>query len=117
MDGTQPAAEPIELQLERRRGELTAYCYRMLGSSFEAEDAVQETFMRAWRSFDGFEGRAELSTWLYKIATNVCLDMLAADKRRVRPMDLQPARSADTPLPDPLAEETWIEPAPDSLVV
>jgi RNA polymerase sigma-70 factor, ECF subfamily len=115
IDGTaQAVSEPLELQLERRRGELTAYCYRMLGSTFEAEDAVQETFMRAWRSFDSFEGRAELSTWLYKIATNVCLSTLKGMGRRARPIDLGPAGTADSPLGERLPEATWIEPIPDS---
>ncbi|MDQ3915651.1 MAG: sigma-70 family RNA polymerase sigma factor [Actinomycetota bacterium] len=115
IDGTvQTASEPLELQLERRRGELTAYCYRMLGSAFEAEDAVQETFMRAWRSFDSFEGRAELSTWLYKIATNVCLSTLKGMGRRARPIDLGPAGTAESPLGERLPEATWIEPIPDS---
>ncbi|MDQ3964570.1 MAG: sigma-70 family RNA polymerase sigma factor [Actinomycetota bacterium] len=115
IEGTaQAASEPLELQLERRRGELTAYCYRMLGSTFEAEDAVQETFMRAWRGFDSFESRAELSTWLYKIATNVCLDTLRGMGRRARPIDLGPAGTADSPLGDRLPEANWIEPIPDS---
>ena len=115
IDGTaQAASEPLELQLERRRGELTAYCYRMLGSTFEAEDAVQETFMRAWRSFDSFEGRAELSTWLYKIATNVCLSTLKGTGRRARPIDLGPAGTSDSPLGERLPEASWIEPIPDS---
>ena len=115
IDGTvQAASEPLELQLERRRGELTAYCYRMLGSAFEAEDAVQETFMRAWRSFDSFEGRAELSTWLYKIATNVCLTTLKGMARRARPIDLGPAGTAESPLGERLPEAAWIEPIPDS---
>ena len=115
IDGTaQMASEPLELQFERRRGELTAYCYRMLGSAFEAEDAVQETFMRAWRSFDSFEGRAELRTWLYKIATNVCLSTLKGTARRARPIDLGPAGTAESPLGERLPESTWIEPIPDS---
>ena len=114
IDGTtQPAAEPLELQLERRRGEFTAYCYRMLGSTFEAEDAVQETFMRAWRSFETFEGRAEFSTWLYRIATNVCLSTLKGTGRRARPIDLGPAGTADSPLGERLPGATWIEPIPD----
>ena len=103
--------------LERHRVELTGYCYRMLGSTFEAEDAVQETFVRAWKAFDSFEGRSSFRSWLYRIATNVCLDMLREPQRRARPMDLGPASSADTPLPAPLPRETWIEPVPDGRVV
>ena len=85
----------------------------MLGTAFEAEDAVQETFLRGWRSYDRFQGRSSLRSWLYTIATNVCLDMLTGKERRARPMELGPARTADTPLPDPLAETTWILPMPD----
>jgi RNA polymerase sigma-70 factor, ECF subfamily len=107
----------ITIELESHRRELTAYCYRMLGGTFEAEDAVQETLLRAWRSQDRFEGRSSLRSWLYRIATNVCLDMLSASQRRARPMDLRPAQSADTPLPDPLDAREWIEPIPDSMVV
>ena len=107
----------LEGQLERHRTELTGYAYRMLGSAFEAEDAVQETMVRAWRSLDRFEGRSQLRSWLYRIATNVCLDMLGSRQRRARPMDLEPASTADRPLPAPLVETVWIEPAPDSLVV
>ncbi|MEA2451886.1 MAG: polymerase sigma-70 factor, subfamily [Actinomycetota bacterium] len=113
-----PAAGSPELekQLEHHRPELTAYAYRMLGSTFEAEDAVQDALLRAWRSFDDFEGRSAMRSWLYRITTNVCLDMLGSSQRRARPMDLGPAQSADTPLPDPLAEVTWIEPIPDGRV-
>ena len=107
---------PIE-ELDGYRRELTAYCYRMLGSAFEAEDAVQDTLVRAWQAMDRFEGRSTLRSWLYRIATNVCLDMLSSRQRRARPMDLRPARSASTPLPEPLAESTWIEPVPDVMVV
>ena len=110
-------AEPVELRLERHRKELTAYCYRMLGSTFEADDAVQETFFRAWRSFDSFEGRAALRTWLYQIATNVCLDMLSGRERRARPIDLGPAGTADSPLGRRLPESAWLEPIPDSHVI
>jgi len=85
----------LELGFEQHRRELTGYCYRMLGSAFEAEDAVQETLLRAWRAADRFEGRSALKSWLYRIATNVCLDMLAGTKRRARPMDLGPASSID----------------------
>jgi RNA polymerase sigma-70 factor (ECF subfamily) len=109
--------EDLEPELERYRTELTGYCYRMLGGAFEAEDAVQETFVRAWRAYDRFEGRSSLRSWLYRIATNVCLDMLDEPQRRARPMDLGPASSADTPLPAPLPDETWIEPIPDGRVV
>jgi len=119
--GAQTSAKPrsaeMEALLEQHRAELTAYAYRMLGSAFEAEDAVQETMLRAWRSFDGFEGRAALRSWLYRIATNVCLDMLGARERRARPMDLGPASSADSPLGELLPEVTWIEPIPDGRVI
>ena len=116
---TATASPPVEIEslLEQHRVELTAYCYRMLGSAFEAEDAVQETMLRAWRSFDRFEGRSSLRSWLYRIATNVCLDMLNGRQRRARPMDLGPASSADDPLGDPLPETAWIEPIPDGRVV
>jgi len=113
---TAPPAE-VMAQLEAFRTELTGYCYRMLGAAFEAEDAVQETFVRAWRAYEGFEGRSSLRSWLYRIATNVCLSMLGASQRRARPMDLNPAQNADTPLPPPLTESVWIEPVPDSRVV
>jgi RNA polymerase sigma-70 factor, ECF subfamily len=104
-------------ELERHRRELTAHCYRMLGSPFEAEDAVQDTLLRAWRSLEGFEGRASLRSWLYRIATNVCLDMLDSKQRRARPMDLGEARSPDGPIGEILPETTWIEPVPDALVL
>jgi len=81
--------------LEQYRRELTGYCYRMLGSVFESEDAVQETMVRAWRAIDGFEGRSAVRSWLYRIATNVCLDMLRGRQRRARPMELAPAWTVD----------------------
>jgi RNA polymerase sigma-70 factor (ECF subfamily) len=105
-----------ELRLEQHRAELTAYCYRMLGSPFEAEDAVQDTLVRAWRSFDRFEGRASLRSWLYRIATNVCLDMLDGRERRARPMDLGPAGEPEVAHLTTAPEATWIEPVPNSLV-
>ncbi len=98
--------------LEQYRHDLTGYCYRMLGSAFEAEDAVQETMLRAWRSLDRFEGRSALKSWLYKIATTVCFDQLSGRERRARPMDLGPAQE---PLFENLAElpeVTWITPLP-----
>ena len=106
----------LEARLESHRSELTGYAYRMLGSAFEADDAVQETLLRAWRSIDRFEGRASLRSWLYRIATNVCLDMLGSRERRARPMDLGPAGTADGPLGDRLPEVTWLEPIPDARV-
>ena len=114
---TKPAPEELERRLEEHRTELTAYCYRMLGSAFEAEDAVQDTFVRAWRGFDRFEGRAALRSWLYRIATNVCLDMLSGRERRARPMDLGPAREPVAENLNELPEVTWIEPVPDGRIV
>jgi RNA polymerase sigma-70 factor (ECF subfamily) len=108
---------PVEDRLEQHRIELTAHCYRMLGSPFEAEDAVQEAFIRAWRGYGRFEGRAALRSWLYRIATNVCLDMLNGRERRARPMDLGPAREPEAANLNALPEVTWIEPVPDDLVV
>jgi RNA polymerase sigma-70 factor (ECF subfamily) len=107
----------IESTLERYRSELTGYCYRMLGSAFEAEDAVQETLLRAWRSFDRFEGRSAVRSWLYRIATNVCLDALNGRKRRELPVDMGPASTADHKLGDALPEDAWIEPVPDTRVM
>jgi len=102
----------LETELEDYRRELTGYCYRMLGSPFEAEDAVQDTMVRAWRSLDRFEGRAALRSWLYRIATNVCLDMLKDRERRARPMDLGPSREPVIENLNALPEVTWIEPLP-----
>jgi len=107
----------VEAELEQYRRELTGYCYRMLGSAFEAEDAVQETLVRAWRGLDRFEGRAALRSWLYRIATNVCLDMLGSRQRRALPMDLGPAATASSPVPDPLPEVSWLGPIPDGRVL
>ncbi|MFD8721151.1 sigma-70 family RNA polymerase sigma factor [Streptomyces sp. NPDC059629] len=111
------ATADLDVALEKHRTELTGYCYRMLGSSFEAEDAVQDTLVRAWRSYDKFEGRSSLRSWLYRIATNVCLDMLNAGNKRARPMDLSEstplAQAALSPRPD----NTWLEPVPDARVL
>lgn len=106
------APDDLGRRLQEHRSELVAYCYRMLGSPFEAEDAVQEAFLRAWRGYERFEGRAALRSWLYRIATNVCLDMLATRKRRARPMDLGPAQEPVTGNLNTLPEVTWIEPLP-----
>jgi RNA polymerase sigma-70 factor, ECF subfamily len=97
--GCAASREPATLQtgLEQHRHELTGYCRRVLGSSFEAEDAVQETLVRAWRNLDRFEGRATLRSWLYRIATNVCSDMMRRPQRRARPMDLGPLTHDDAP--------------------
>src|SRR5436189_2973520 len=109
---TKPDRGELEARLELHRSELTAYCYRMLGSPFDAEDAVQETMIRAWRGFERFEGRAALRSWLYRIATNVSLDMLNGRERRARPMDLGPAREPIESNLNTLPEVTWIEPFP-----
>src|SRR5947207_15955842 len=103
------AARELEQQLEQYRRELTGYCYRMLGSGFEAEDAVQETMLRAWRGIDSFENRSALRSWVYRIATNVCLDMLRASQRRARPMELGPAEAASTPLNPVPPEQAWVK--------
>ena len=119
-----PAVDPatatppgeLELRLEQHRSELTGYCYRMLGSTFDAEDAVQETLVRAWRGFDRFEGRSAVRSWLYRIATNVCLDLLDGRKRRAMPMDVGPSREPVAENLHMLPEVTWIEPMPVSRV-
>ncbi|GAA1287181.1 DNA-directed RNA polymerase sigma-70 factor [Planotetraspora silvatica] len=109
---------PIESRLEAYRPELTGYCYRMLGSAFEAEDAVQDTLVRAWRGFDRFEGRSALRSWLYRIATNVCLSMLSSAQLRVRPMDLGPAGSGRATDPgEPRPDQIWVGPVPDGRVL
>jgi len=110
---TDVAAPDLERTLEQHRAELTGYCYRMLGSSFEAEDAVQETLVRAWRGFDRFEGRSALRSWLYRIATNVCLDMIHGRQRRALPMDLVSSSSGDSEAGPRLPESKWIQPIPD----
>jgi RNA polymerase sigma-70 factor (ECF subfamily) len=112
-----PIGDDLDARLEAHRLELTGYCYRMLGGAFEAEDAVQETFIRAWRGIARFEGRAKFRSWLYRIATNVCLDMRTASQRRARPVDLSPAGTTKQGLGPPLAEATWIEPVPDDRAV
>jgi RNA polymerase sigma-70 factor (ECF subfamily) len=113
------APAELEPRLHEHRAELTGYCYRMLGSAFDADDAVQETMVRAWRGLDRFEGRAQLRSWLYRIATNVCLDMLDGRNRRARPMDL--SSDAWQPVEASLSavqpEVTWVEPMLDGHVI
>jgi len=111
------ATTDLDVELEKYRVELTGYCYRMLGSSFEAEDAVQDTMVRAWRSHDKFEGRSSLRSWLYRIATNVCLDMLTAGNKRARPMDLTEATPLAQAALSPRPDHTWLEPMPDARVL
>jgi RNA polymerase sigma-70 factor (ECF subfamily) len=106
-----------ELDLEQYRRELTGYCYRMLGSGFDAEDAVQEAMVRAWRNVDKLESAAALRSWLYRIASNVCFDMLDGAKKRARPMDLASPSMADTTIDSGLPEEMWIQPMPDAKVL
>jgi RNA polymerase sigma-70 factor (ECF subfamily) len=105
-------------ELERYRRELTAYCYRMLGSGFDAEDAVQETLLKAWRASDSFEGRSSVRSWLYRIATNVCLDMLRGSQRRARPMEMGPScPPVESSLASVLPENSWITPIADDRVL
>ena len=111
---TATPASDLEIRLEQHRSELTAYSYRMLGSPFEAEDAVQETMIRAWRGSDKFEGRAALRSWLYRIATNVCLDALSSGARRMRPFEEGPASSVENAVLDSRERTHWLEPIPDA---
>ena len=104
-------------ELEQHRRPLTGFCYRMLGSAFEADDAVQETIVRAWKNADSFEGRSAVRSWLYRIATNVCLDMLRGRQRRARPMDMGPSHSADGEIGPMLPEHLWVTPIPDDRVL
>ena len=104
--------------LEGHRRELTAYCYRMLGSGFDAEDAVQETMVRAWRAGERFEGRSSVRSWLYRIATNVCLDALRGRQRRARPMEFGPSRPpVESSLEGVLPEGSWVSPIADERVL
>src|SRR5690348_8775190 len=114
--GTLPRVQPDELEAYRR--ELTGYCYRMLGSGFEAEDAVQDTLLRAWQAADRFEGRSSVRSWLYRIATNVCLDMLRGRSRRARPMELGPSCPPDeSSLSQVLPEHSWVSPIADDRIL
>ena len=117
-DVSQSTAAPTVEEFEAHRRQLTGYCYRMLGSGAEAEDAVQETMLRAWQAADRFEGRSSVTTWLYRIATNVCTDMGRSPQRRARPIDLGPARPPDPAhLTDVLPDGRWITPIADSSVI
>src|SRR5580700_1034526 len=111
------AVTVLDEDLETYRRELTGYCYRMLGSGFEAEDAVQETFVKAWRHAESFEGRSSVRSWLYRIATNVCIDMQRNVQRRARPMEMGPSSPPDESFLGPhLPEATWVTPVHDSAV-
>jgi RNA polymerase sigma-70 factor, ECF subfamily len=111
-------ATATQADFEIYRRELTGYCYRMLGSAFEADDAVQETMLRAWKNAESFEGRSSLRSWLYKIATNVCLDALRGEKRRALPMDLGPSSPPLETLLRPWpTEDVWVTPIPDVKVM
>jgi RNA polymerase sigma-70 factor (ECF subfamily) len=111
------SAEVSPDKIEEYRRELTGYCYRMLGSGFEADDAVQETMLRAWRAAEGFEGRSSVRSWLYRIATNICLDMLRGRQRRAMPIDLGPASPPVEALLDWQPDLPWISPIADDKVV
>jgi RNA polymerase sigma-70 factor (ECF subfamily) len=111
------SADAIEQELESHRRALTGYCYRMLGSGSEAEDAAQETIVRAWKAADNLKERAALKAWLFRIASNVCFDMLQGSQRRAQPMDLGPASSADSALGHGLPEHAWVQPIADERVL
>jgi RNA polymerase sigma-70 factor (ECF subfamily) len=108
---------PGPAELDQHRTELRGYCYRMLGSTFDADDAVQDTIVKAWQSLDTFEGRSSLRSWLYRIATNVCLDTLRARQRRALPMDLSSPVPATTEPTHVLPDSRWLEPAPEHDVI
>jgi RNA polymerase sigma-70 factor (ECF subfamily) len=111
------AENPIEQELESHRRALTGYCYRMIGSGAEAEDAVQETMVRAWKAADKLEARGALKAWLFKIANNVCLDMLQSSQRRAIPMEMGPSSNADAPLGAMLADSAYVRPIADAKVL
>jgi len=113
--GTEPTK--LEQQLAALRPELASYCYRMLGSTFDADDAVQETMLRAWRGVESFEGRSTMRAWLYRIATNVCLNHLRRAQRRALPVNLPAEQNQAHVLGSPQRRETWVEPVPDSWVI
>jgi RNA polymerase sigma-70 factor (ECF subfamily) len=117
MDLAVQSATVPDHDLELYRRDLTGYCYRMLGSSFEAEDAVQETMVRAWKNLDSFEGRSAVRSWLYRIATNVCLDMLRGRRRRALPVEVGPSSTTEAFNGAQLPEHAWVTPIPDARVV
>src|SRR5262245_33417667 len=102
---------------EGRRTELLAHCYRMLGSMDDAEDMLQETLLRAWRGLPRFAGHSSLRTWLYRIATNACLDAIARRPKRILPVDYGPPIGANDDVGSPLTESVWLEPFPDETLV
>jgi RNA polymerase sigma-70 factor, ECF subfamily len=109
-----PTGRTIDISdIEAQRSALLGHCYRMLGSAFDAEDAVQETIVRAWQHADRFEERSSLRTWLYRIATNVCLDALSSRSRRVRPVEDGPVNTVGDPF-ETLPRTHWLEPVPDA---
>lgn len=108
--------QAVITDLETHRAALVGHCYRMLGSPFDAEDAVQETMIRAWKNLDRFEGRSSVRTWLYRIATNVCLDALSSRTKRSRPMEEGPVGTVDDPLEE-RPRSHWLEPIPDAEAV
>src|ERR1700753_1149439 len=111
MQGT--STTTLEAALEQSRCDVTAHCYRMLGSPFEAEDAVQETMIRAWRGLERFEGRAAGRSWMYRIAADVCIAQRHGRERRALPMDMGPAsQTPETAALDERSEVTWIQPLP-----
>ena len=111
--GVEAQPESFDHLAERYRPELQVHCYRMLGSVHDAEDVVQETLLRAWRGLGGFEGRASFRGWLYRIATNACLDVVAQRPRRVLPIDYGPTAGPGEEPGEPLVESVWVEPYPD----
>ena len=111
-----PADSEFADRIAPYRQELHAHCYRMLGSVYDAEDALQETMLRAWRGMKGFQGRSSLRSWLYTIATNTCLTQIARRPKRVLPIDYAPAADAHTPPGGPVVESVWLEPYPDEII-
>jgi RNA polymerase sigma-70 factor (ECF subfamily) len=114
---TVPSTTDLDDALAAHRRELTGFCYRMLGSGTEAEDAVQETLVRAWKAYDRFEGRSSIRSWLYRIANNVCIDMLRAPQRRARPMDLGPSSTVEAAQLRTQPEHTFVQPIADERAV